>query len=109
MSRSQSSTLPEDAANIALTMKHGKNVERTACWAVDDEIRESLVEENVSTGEVATPVPAMGNFCKQIEALEELGYDSIGRIETFAVKQEKPDGINVKDGIFGKLKWFQAY
>ena len=104
MSRTASLTLSQQAANIALSVEHGKNVERTACWAVDDEIRESLVEEHVSTGEVATAVAAIGNFCEQIEALEELGYDSIGRIETFAVKQEKPDGINVEDGIFGKLK-----
>ncbi len=49
-------------------------------------------------------MPAIGNFCEQIEALEELGYDSISPIEPFAVKQEKPDGINVEDRIFGKLK-----
>ena len=104
MSRSASSTLPQDAANIALSMKHRKNVERTACRMVNDEIREYFVEEYVSTGEIAAAVSAIGNFSEQIEALEELGYDSISRVEPFAVKQEKPDGINVEDGIFGKLK-----
>ena len=58
-------------------------------------------------GEIVAAVTNVRDFGKLVKALEQFGDDPVRRPYAILLQEEKPDGVDIDDGIFGKLERVQ--
>lgn len=87
-------------------MKHPEDTWRRA-WLVDDHVGEDPVKQNRSAGEIGTAVADPRHLGQPVKGVEKRRDDPVRRFQAFAFQQVKPNGVDVENGIFGKLKRFQ--
>ena len=85
-------------------MKDPEDLEGTAPRLIDDEVGENPVEKNVPLRKVGAPMAAIRDLGQRVKTLEEFGYDPIRRLYALLLQKVKPDGVNIEDGVLGKLK-----
>ena len=89
-------------------MKHSENLQGRAAGLVDDQVGEDSIKQNRAAGEIGAPVPHPGHFGQPVKPLENVGDYPVRRFQAFAFQKVKPNGVDIENGIFGKLKWLQV-
>src|SRR5579871_5537714 len=74
------------------------NLEGLASGLVNDEIGKNSVEQNVLARQVGAPMTGVGNVGEGVKAFEQLGYDSVRRLDSLSLVEVKPDGVDIEDG-----------
>jgi hypothetical protein len=90
-------------------VKDAENLKRIASGLIDDEVGKNPVEKHVPAREIGAAMAAVWDAGQSVKALEEFSDDPIRRFHALLLKEEKPNRVNIKDGIFGKLKRVQGY
>jgi hypothetical protein len=101
--------LPQKSRNIALSVQHPKDRQGHAAGLINDQVREDSVEQNRPAGEIGPAVTDPWHFGQPVKGRENLGDDPVRRFQAFPFQNVKPNGVNIENGVFGKLNGSKIY
>jgi hypothetical protein len=101
--------LPQNPRNVPLSVKDSENPNGIAPGLIDNEIGENSVEKNLTARKIGASMTAIRNFGDLVKALKEFRNDSIRCLYALLSQEVEPDGVDIKDGILGKLKGVQTF
>ena len=99
--------MPQNTRHVPLSMQHSENLKGIAIGFVYDEVGKNPVEKNLLARKIGAAVAAVWDVGQLIKNFEEFSDDPVRRFHALLLQNVKPDGVEIEDGIFRKLKRVQ--